>query len=105
VAHHDTSLPCGIWSLSGHSGLWPAERPVDLWVHGLVAPQLPRARAHAPVAASRNQARADLQKDGIIPLTAGQWPEDIFLGEAEHGLPKLQNFTISSSGLLARSVQ
>ena len=36
MAHHDTSLPCGIWSLSGHSGLWPAERPVDLWVHGLV---------------------------------------------------------------------
>ena len=39
VAHHDISLRCAIWSLSGHSGLWPAERPVDLWVHGLlVAP-------------------------------------------------------------------
>jgi hypothetical protein len=25
-----------LWSLSGHSGLWPAERPVDLWVHGLI---------------------------------------------------------------------
>jgi hypothetical protein len=35
MAHHDISLRCGIWSLSGHSGLWPAERPVDLWVHGL----------------------------------------------------------------------
>ena len=36
MAHHDISLHCAIWSLSGHSGLWPAERPVDLWVHGLV---------------------------------------------------------------------
>jgi Phasin protein len=33
--HHDISLRCAIWSLSGHSGLWPAERPIDLWVHGL----------------------------------------------------------------------
>ena len=32
---HDISLRCGIWSRSGHSGLWPAERYVDLWVHGL----------------------------------------------------------------------
>jgi hypothetical protein len=34
-ANHDISLRDGIWSLSGHSGLWPAERPEDLWVHGL----------------------------------------------------------------------
>src|SRR6476469_1439285 len=32
---HDISLRCAIWSLSGHCGLWPAERPVYLWVHGL----------------------------------------------------------------------
>ena len=35
LAHHDISLRCRIWSLLGHSGLWPAERPVGLWVHGL----------------------------------------------------------------------
>jgi hypothetical protein len=29
------SLRCGIWSLSGHSGLRQAVRPADLWVHGL----------------------------------------------------------------------
>jgi hypothetical protein len=30
------SLRCGIWSLSGHSGLWQAVRPPgDLWVHRL----------------------------------------------------------------------
>jgi GAF domain-containing protein len=33
-----TVAACAIWSLSGHSGLWPAERPVALWVHGLIPP-------------------------------------------------------------------
>jgi hypothetical protein len=36
MAHHDISLRCGIWSLWRHSGLWPAECPVDLCVHGLI---------------------------------------------------------------------
>ena len=35
VAHRVISLRCGIWSLSGHSGLWQAVRSADLWVHGL----------------------------------------------------------------------
>jgi hypothetical protein len=35
VVHRDISLRCGVWSLSGHSGLWQAKRPGDLWVHGL----------------------------------------------------------------------
>ena len=35
MALRDISLRCGIWSLSGHSGLWQAVRPADLWVHGL----------------------------------------------------------------------
>jgi len=35
MAYRDISLRCGIWSLSGHGGLWQAERPADLWVHGL----------------------------------------------------------------------
>ena len=30
------SLRCGIWSLSGHSELWQAVRPADLWVHGVI---------------------------------------------------------------------
>ena len=38
MAHRDNSLRCGFWSLSGpNSGLWPAERPEDLWVHGIVS--------------------------------------------------------------------
>jgi len=37
MAHRDISLRCGVWSLSGHSGLGQAERPADLWVHGLIA--------------------------------------------------------------------
>jgi len=36
LAHRDISLRCRIWSLSGHSGLRQADRPADLWVHGLV---------------------------------------------------------------------
>ena len=35
LALRDISLRCAIWSLSGHSGLWQAKRPGDLWVHGL----------------------------------------------------------------------
>jgi hypothetical protein len=36
MAHRDNSLRCGFWSLSRpNSGLWPAERPEDLWVHGI----------------------------------------------------------------------
>jgi hypothetical protein len=35
VAHRFISLRCGIWSLPGHSGLCQADRPADLWVHGL----------------------------------------------------------------------
>jgi hypothetical protein len=38
LAHRDNSLRCGIWSPSGNSGLWPVERPEDLWVHGLSLP-------------------------------------------------------------------
>src|ERR1700737_4273084 len=38
VAHRVISLRCGIWLLSGHSGLWRAVRPADLWVHGLTCP-------------------------------------------------------------------
>ncbi|MFZ0196026.1 MAG: hypothetical protein WAL14_14545, partial [Pseudolabrys sp.] len=34
-AHRVISVRCGNWSLSGHSGLWRAVRPADLWVHGL----------------------------------------------------------------------
>ncbi len=37
MARRDISLRCAIWSLSGHSGLWQADRPADLWVHGLDA--------------------------------------------------------------------
>jgi DNA-binding transcriptional LysR family regulator len=36
LAHRDILLHCGISSLSWHSGLWQAERPANLWVHGLV---------------------------------------------------------------------
>jgi fido (protein-threonine AMPylation protein) len=43
VVHRDISLRCGVWSLSGHSGLWQAERPVDLWVHGLENSTLTRS--------------------------------------------------------------
>jgi len=35
LAHRVISVRYGIWSLSGHSGLWQAVRPADLWVHGL----------------------------------------------------------------------
>src|SRR5258706_15933712 len=35
VAHRAISLRYGIWSLSGHSGLWQAVRPADLRVRGL----------------------------------------------------------------------
>ena len=36
LALRDISLRCAIWSLSGgHSGRWQADRPADLWVHGL----------------------------------------------------------------------
>jgi hypothetical protein len=36
TADRDISLRRRICSLSGHSGLWQADRPADLWVHGLV---------------------------------------------------------------------
>ncbi len=35
LAHRVISVRCGIWSLSGHSGLWRAVRPADLRVHTL----------------------------------------------------------------------
>ena len=35
LAHRAISLRYGSWSLSGHSGLWQAVCPADLWVHGL----------------------------------------------------------------------
>ena len=38
MAHRVMSPRCGIWSLSGHSGLWAAARSADLCVHGLVNP-------------------------------------------------------------------
>ena len=46
MARRVISLPCGIWSLSGHSGLWQADRP---GIHGLarhiVRPTRPRQHA------------------------------------------------------------
>ncbi len=37
LAHHDFPLRCGnLVAFGWHSGLWPAESPVDLWSHGLV---------------------------------------------------------------------
>src|SRR3981189_1354161 len=35
LAHRVISLLSGIWSLSGHSGLWQIVRPAELWVRGL----------------------------------------------------------------------
>jgi hypothetical protein len=37
MAHRDRSHFGGRPSLSGHSGLRQADRPADLWVHGLAS--------------------------------------------------------------------
>ena len=44
LAHHDISLRCGIWPLSGQYRTSPAERPEDLWVHGLARVKSVEAR-------------------------------------------------------------
>jgi len=45
LAHHVISLRCGIRLLTGHSGLWRAIRPADLWVHGPDLRSLLQSRA------------------------------------------------------------
>jgi len=36
LAHRVISVRYGIWSISGHNGLWRAVHPADLWAHALV---------------------------------------------------------------------
>ena len=65
LARRVISLRYGIWS---HSGLWPVERPVDLWVYGFTAETEEGALPQGGFGSQDDATRTARPSEGFDPL-------------------------------------